>query len=80
MGFFNYVSPRARREAKSQVVDIQKLSHTMYTSLLNARRTDAVSLSLQAQKAQDELQKAQRVLTEKDAYIARLQSELSNKA
>lgn len=77
MGFYNYVSPRLRREAKGQVEEIQQDLNMMYTSLLYARRRDAVTLSLQAQKAQAELHKAQQEVAERDAYIAHLKAKIS---
>lgn len=48
----------------------------MYTSLLNACRHDAVTLSLQAQKAQEELHKAHQTLAEKEAEIQHLRSQI----
>ncbi len=58
LGFFNYISSRARREARDQVSEIQNAFSVMYTTLLNARRLDAVRLSLQAEQAKAELKKA----------------------
>lgn len=57
MGFYNYASPRVRQEAKEQVVTIQMLSHRMYTSLLSAHRTDAVTLNLQLEQFKEDLQR-----------------------
>lgn len=76
MGFYNYSSPRVRREARPQVAAIQALSLTMYNSLLNARRADAVALNLQVEQGKDELHKTRQELAEKDACIAQLQAQL----
>lgn len=76
MGFYSYASPRVRREARDQITDIQNSSSLMYTTLLNARRVDAVAMSLQAERAREELRRVQQDILEKDAYIMRLQAEL----
>lgn len=76
MGFYNYASPRVRREAKPQVVAIQAQSLKMYKSLIAARRVDAVSLNLQAEQCKEDLEKAQHELAEKEARIAQLESQL----
>jgi hypothetical protein len=83
LGFANYASPRLRREGKSQLIDIQNSFNAIFSSLLESRRLEAVQLSLQAQKAKEELQEAEAelatqagLISEKDAYIAHLQSQL----
>lgn len=75
-GFHNYASPRVRREAKEQITDIQNSFNIMYTSLLSARRLDAVKLSLEAEKCKVELKKAQKEIATQNAHIAQLQAEL----
>ncbi len=74
MGFYNYISPWMRREAKDQVTEIQNDFNIMYTTLLSACRLDAVSLSLQAEKCREDLKKAQEEIAEQNARIAQLQA------
>ncbi len=76
MGFMNYVSPRMRREAKSQVNTIQNLFNDTYTALLNARRLEAINISIQAQQYQQQLASAQQEVAARDAQIAILQAQL----
>ncbi len=76
MGFFNYVSPWMRREAKTQVAGIQNSFNTMYTAILHARRIEAMNLSLQAQQAREALAKAEEEVAARDAQIAILQAHL----
>lgn len=76
-GFYNYASPRVRREGKDQVTSIQNSFNTMYASLLNARRLDAIKLSAQAEKYKEDLKKAQEEIMEQNNRIARLQATLA---
>jgi hypothetical protein len=76
MGFYNYASPRVRREAKPQVAAIHALSLKMYSSLLAARRSDAVTLNLKVQQCEEYLDRAQQDLAERDARIAELEAQL----
>lgn len=76
MGFYSYVSPRLRREAKDRVIDIQNSFHKTYTGLLESRRVDAVQLSIQAQQYREELLLAQQTNAAQEAYIAQLKAEL----
>lgn len=76
MGFYSYASPRLRRESRDQVTDIQNSFAKAYASLLNARRLDAINLSLQAEKCKEDLKIAQQEIAEKAAQIAQLQLEL----
>jgi hypothetical protein len=76
MGFYSYASPRFRRESKEEVINIQNSFAKAYAALLNARRLDAIKLSIQAENYKADLKKAQEEIAEKAAHIARLQSEL----
>lgn len=75
-GFYSYSSPRVRRDAREEVTEIQNCCNVMYASLLGARRSDAVALSLQAEKTKAELQKAQEQIAAQRAEIAQLRSDL----
>lgn len=75
-GFYNYASPRVRREAKEMVTDIQNDCNLMYATLLNARRLDAIKLSLHVEKCKEDLKKAQEEIAAQNARIAQLQSAL----
>lgn len=77
MGFYNYISPRLRREAKAQLVDIQGSFQKTYTGLLEARRSEAAVLSIRSQRFQEQLLKIQAEVAEKDALIATLEAQLN---
>lgn len=65
------------------MIDIQNSFNALFSSLLESRRLEAVQLSVQARKAKEELEVAEAelatqagLISEKDAYIAHLQSQL----
>lgn len=76
LGFFNYISPRLRLEAKPEITEVLNQLNIMYSSLLYARRLDAISLRVQAEKSKAELERAQQELAEKEAEIADLKLKL----
>lgn len=76
-GFYNYSSPRMRAEAKPAVTNISQYFSCTYSALLNARRVEAVNLSLQIQRYRQELQQAKQDVAGKNARIASLQTDLN---
>lgn len=77
-GFYNYSSPRLRKDGKDQLVDIQNMASMMYSSITDARRRDAVELSLQNAKTEEKLQQAEEELAQKDVHIAYLEKLVAN--
>lgn len=63
-------------EAKPQATSIQNALNVMYSSLMTARRVDAVNLSLQVAQSKADLEMAEQELMEKRAEIAELKSKL----
>ncbi|KDR65666.1 hypothetical protein GALMADRAFT_30715, partial [Galerina marginata CBS 339.88] len=50
----HYTSPRLLRDAPSRVEDLANDMHQLMTDLLQSRRSDALTLSLQLKKSQVE--------------------------
>jgi uncharacterized protein YbcC (UPF0753/DUF2309 family) len=87
-GFTHYASPRLRREAKSQLGEIQQQFNNMSTALVTSRRREAMDLAMQLQQAQEQEKQAQAeaestrrtllqdqaTIAAKDVMIARLQA------
>lgn len=75
-GFYNYSSPRVRREAKDMVTEIQNSFNVMFATLLSARRVDAMELSRQAEQSKADLKTAQDEIAVQRAYIEQLEADL----
>ena len=54
------------------------MASMMYSSITDARRCDAVELSLQNVKTEEKLQQAEEELAQKDVHIAYLEKLVAN--
>jgi hypothetical protein len=86
--FTHYASPRLRRDAKSQLADIQQQFSQMAVALVTSHHREAVDLAMQLTQAQEQQKNAlaeaamarsaliqeQSSAADKDALIARLRA------
>jgi uncharacterized protein YbcC (UPF0753/DUF2309 family) len=91
-GFTHYASPRLRREAKSQLTEINQQFNKVSAALVASRRREAVDLAMQLQQSQDQerealaeaertrqaLSEGQSTIAAQEAVIARLQAVINS--
>lgn len=76
----HYSSPRLRREAKEDTLDIIQQYQTLMNNLVLAKRQEALVLAKQLHDAQDQVAKAKTQAKEADAHIQAQQAQLDAQA